>query len=127
NMNIQQIGESAVVFVEEMFVKNGASNDLSPVKREIFDQGVLACREGDRFPGARNVPGSRIDRDFPDFDSRAALICRATDQSADTRESLRQIERLHQIIISASVEATDSVARLVTGGKHQHRRFFRSA
>jgi len=52
------------------------------------------------------------------------LVGAAADDGAETGEDFLQIERLHDVIIRAGVEALHAVARLVAGGEHEHGRLF---
>ena len=42
-MDVQEIRERVVIFVEEMFVEFSPRNHFSAVEREIFQNGKLPC------------------------------------------------------------------------------------
>src|SRR5262245_56106824 len=86
NMHVQKIGESAVVLVEQMLVKNSASNHLAAMERQILNEGIFARGEGNGFACARNVAAGGIDDDVANFDSGAGLVCGAPDESAETSQ-----------------------------------------
>ena len=40
-MDIHQVGERVVAFIEEVFVKVGARDDFAAVQREVFENGIF--------------------------------------------------------------------------------------
>jgi len=49
DVNVEQIGKRAFVFVEEMFVKLRARDDFAAMQRDELDQRIFARREFHRF------------------------------------------------------------------------------
>jgi hypothetical protein len=52
---------------------------------------------------------------------RRARACAPSQQGADTRGELVQVEGLHQVVIGAGVEARDPVRHRVARGDDEHR------
>jgi hypothetical protein len=84
-MNVQQIGERVVTFVEEVFVKFGARDDFAPMERQIFENGVLTRRQRYRLSGARDGAGAGVDQHIGQFDFWPRLAGGATDQRPQPR------------------------------------------
>ena len=65
------------------------------------------------------VTGSRASR--PRSDGRRVDAARPALEGADPGEQLAEVERLHEVVVGARVEAVDPVRRRVAGGQHQDR------
>ena len=119
-MDIQKIRERAVVLVEEMLVKGSAGNHFAPMQREVFDEGILAGGKRHGLACASYGPGGRIDHDVADLDRGAGLIGGASDERPETSQQFGKIERFYDVIISASIEAPDTIASLIASRQHEH-------
>ena len=82
-MDVQQIGERVVGFIEEMFVELGAGNDFAAMEREVLRMAYSRAVSVTGWPARvtkrvrmsmKTAPSSRCDWD---------LSCRAPDQRAN--------------------------------------------
>ena len=105
DVNVQQVGKRAFVFVEQMLVKLRARDDFAPMQREKFHQRIFARGQFDRFVLERNIPRRGVNFHVADFDDVRGLVRAAADERAQAGEQFRQIERLDHVIVRAGVEA----------------------
>jgi hypothetical protein len=67
DVDVEEIGKSIVGFVKEVFVKFGAGDEFAAMEGEVFENGIFARGEHDRFAGAGDRFGSGIDFDIAEF------------------------------------------------------------
>ena len=66
DVDIEQVGQRAIVLVEQVLVKHRAGHDLTTMEGEVFHEGILARGEGHRGAAPRNRARRGVDVDVPD-------------------------------------------------------------
>src|SRR6266545_6976442 len=61
DVHVHQIGQGVVAFVEQVFVQRRAGDDLAAMKRQVFENRILA--RGERYwpAGAGDTAGAGVD------------------------------------------------------------------
>src|SRR5260221_9340227 len=98
-MYIQQVGQGVVVFIEQVFVERGAGDDLAAMKRQVFQNGILARRQRDRFAGAPDGASPCINAHVPEIDVRLRLPGGSADEGPYPCQQFWQVEWLDQIVV----------------------------
>jgi hypothetical protein len=103
-----------------VFVEFGARDHLAAVDREVLENAEFGRRQRNRRAVARHRSRPQIDRDVLHPNRRRGDASGPPDERAQPREQLGQVERLHQIVVGAEVQAFDAVRRRVPRCQHQH-------
>ncbi len=97
----------------------GAGHDLLGVVNEVEEQRVLARGQVEHLPGERHLATDAVELERADAELREAG--RPTDERPDASDELLDLERLHEEVVGAGLEAEDSLAELTARGQHEDR------
>ena len=117
-MDVEQVGEGAFVFVEEMLVKRGARDEPAAVDGQILHQRVFAGRQGDFLVVQLHGAGGGVDFHPVDGEAGRRLGAGAADHRPEAGKEFREVEGLDDIIIGPMVEPADPVPRAIAGCEH---------
>ena len=89
------------------------------MEREVFENRILASRQGDGLPRAGNGASPSVDENVVDFDIRLRLTGRAANQGAEARKKFGKVERLDEVIVGAGVESAHAVFGCITRSEQE--------
>ena len=92
------------------------------VQHEFLQQVELLCLKVHRTSIEHDLACRSIEMKRADGEDRRRLAAGASDQRAQSRGQLVEIDGLDDIIVSAGVESLDAVIDGIAGGQNQHRR-----
>src|SRR6185312_9710389 len=96
---------------------------LSSASHEEFEELQLTCRQLDLAPTACNPPGQQIEIEIGYLELRDVGDAGASPRKRfDAREKLDERKGLGQIVVTASLEATDPVVHASERAQHEHGR-----
>lgn len=119
DVDVEEIGEGELVFVEEVFVEGGAADDFAAMEHEVFEQGVFAGGEGNFFGVAGDAFGGGVELKIADSVGGAGLAGGATDEGAEAGEEFVEIEGFGEVVVGTLVEAFDAIGHGISGGEHE--------
>jgi hypothetical protein len=105
--------------VEPLFELRARQHDAGALGQR-FQQRVLAPRQGHRPPVDLHLARRRLERHGPVLEHRRRAPARAPRQRAYARAQLVEVERLHQIVVGAGVEALHPVGHGIARGDDEH-------
>src|SRR6266851_2984874 len=120
DVDFDQVRKGIKSFIPNMLGDFRASHDAAGVTRKIFEQGVLFGGKRHASPGPGNALGASIQDEISDRNLRRAKFTGAAKQRAEARKQLAEFERLGEVVVSAMIEAGDTVLHGVAGGEHQN-------
>jgi hypothetical protein len=110
NVYFDDVGETIVVFIEDMVIDHTPRNQFASVQCEKFQQCVFPCSEYNLLVPVENGLATGIDPDGSDFDDVRRVSGTSTDQCANASQQLSKAAWLHHIVVCPRVQTVDSIS-----------------
>src|SRR3954464_7379559 len=115
------VGIPIEVLVVEMLDQLAARHHAAGMVHEIREQTIFVRGELDRVAVDADAAGAGVEAHAAAIELALGVAGRTTQQGADAREDLLEMERLRDIVVGAGVEALDLVAPAIACGQDENR------
>src|SRR5574340_1549153 len=121
NIDLDYLRKWVDTLVPDMLRNLRTANDLAVMTNQELEQGVLFGGQFDRTSAAAGAPVAGVDLEIGHPENRVPEGGPAAQKSPNPCSEFAEVERLRKIIVSAAVEAVNSLVYLVLGGEHKDR------
>src|SRR5262245_56557672 len=108
----------------EAFFELCAREDCARPLEEGGEDCILTSRQADLLGTACNPMGGGVEGQAQVFDHRLRAATAPSAERARTCSEFFELERLHEVIVSARIEAKHAVGDLASCGENQHGKLF---
>src|SRR5467141_1793078 len=120
DVDFDQVREGIESLIPNMLGDFRAPHDAAGVARKIFEQGVLFGGKRHASPCPGNALRASIQDEISNRNLGRAKFTGAAKQRAEAREQLAEFERFGEVVVSAMIEAGDTVLHGIARGQHQN-------
>src|SRR5258708_201761 len=120
DVDFYQVRKGIESFIPNMLGDFRAPHDAAGVTRKIFEQGVLFGGKRHALSCPGNALRASIQDKISDRNLGRAKFTGASKQRAETRKQFAEFERLGEVVVSAMIEAGDTVLHGIARGQHQN-------
>src|SRR6266478_8210014 len=120
DVDFDQVREGIESLIPNMLGDFRAPHNAAGVTRKIFEQGVFFGGKRHASPCPGNALRASIQDKISDRNLGRAKFTGAAKQRAEARKQLAEFERFGEIVVSAMIEAGDTVLHGIARGQHQN-------